>query len=44
MSAKIPLHLEEIDVDGAPRSFKQQFGAEVPVLFIDGQKSVQVSE
>jgi hypothetical protein len=38
ISAKIPLHLEEIDVDSSAQ-LKEQFGAEVPVLFIDGRKA-----
>ncbi len=36
--AKIPLHLEEIDVDSSAQ-LKEQFGDEVPVLFIDGRKA-----
>lgn len=38
VSAKIPLHLEEIDVDSSAQ-LKEQFGDEVPVLFIDGRKA-----
>ena len=38
VAAKIPLDLEEIDVDGAVE-LREEFGAEVPVLFIDGRKA-----
>ena len=38
VAAKIPLHFEEIDVDSSAR-LKEQFGDEVPVLFIDGRKA-----
>lgn len=38
VSAKIPLDLEEIDVDGAAE-LQAEYGAEVPVLFIDGRKA-----
>jgi glutaredoxin len=38
VAAKIPLDLEEIDVDGAAE-LREEFGAEVPVLFIDGRKA-----
>ncbi|MGH7853567.1 MAG: glutaredoxin family protein [Candidatus Binatia bacterium] len=38
VAAKLPLHLEEIDVDSAAQ-LKDQFGDEVPVLFIDGRKA-----
>jgi hypothetical protein len=35
---KIPLDLEEIDVDGT-RELQEKYGAEVPVLFVDGRKA-----
>lgn len=35
---KIPLHLEETDVDSAP-GLAALYGEEVPVLFIDGRKA-----
>jgi glutaredoxin len=38
VSAKIPLDLEEIDVDGAA-GLQAEYGAELPVLFIDGRKA-----
>jgi glutaredoxin len=38
VAAKIPLDLEEIDVDSSAQ-LKEQFGDEVPVLFIDGRKA-----
>jgi glutaredoxin len=38
VAAKIPLDLEEVDVDSSPQ-LKDQFGDEVPVLFIDGRKA-----
>lgn len=38
VSAKIPLSLEEIDVDGAAE-LQAEYGDEVPVLFIDGRKA-----
>jgi len=38
VSAKIPLDLEEIDVDGAAE-LRAEYGDEVPVLFIDGRKA-----
>jgi len=34
----MPLALEEIDVDSAPES-RDQYGDEIPVLFIDGRKA-----
>jgi glutaredoxin len=37
-SAKIPLDLEEIDVDGAVE-LQAEYGDEVPVLLIDGRKA-----
>jgi glutaredoxin len=38
VGAKIPLDMEEIDVDSSTQ-LKEQFGDEVPVLFIDGRKA-----
>jgi len=38
VAAKIPLEIVEIDVDGTP-DLRDEFGAEVPVLFIDGRKA-----
>lgn len=38
VAAKVPLDLEEIDVDGSAE-LREKFGAEVPVLFIDGRKA-----
>jgi hypothetical protein len=38
VAEKIPLQMEEIDVDSAPE-MKERFGGEVPVLFIDGRKA-----
>lgn len=38
VAAKVPLELEEIDVDGSA-DLRDRFGAEVPVLFIDGRKA-----
>ena len=38
VSAKIPLHLQVIDVDSSA-PLREQFGDEVPVLFIDGRKA-----
>ena len=38
VAAVVPLALNEIDVDSAPE-LQQQFGNEVPVLFIDGRKA-----
>jgi len=37
VSAKIIFELETIDVDMSP-ALQEQFGAQVPVLFIDGRK------
>lgn len=34
----IPLELEEIDVDSSP-ALQELYGAEVPLLFIDGRKA-----
>lgn len=38
VAAKMPLDLEEINVDGA-KELQQRFGNEVPVLFIEGRKA-----
>jgi hypothetical protein len=38
VAATVPLTLEEIDIDGAPE-LRERYGAEVPVLFIDGRKA-----
>jgi glutaredoxin len=38
VAAKIPLEMEEIDVDGSAE-LREDFGAEVPVLFINGRKA-----
>jgi glutaredoxin len=38
VAAKIPLELDEIDVDGSS-DLKAKFNDEVPVLFIDGRKA-----
>lgn len=38
VAARLPLELEEIDVDSSAL-FKEKYGAEVPVLFIDGRKA-----
>jgi hypothetical protein len=38
VAAKIPLDLEEIDVDSSTQ-LKERLGDEVPVLFIDGRKA-----
>jgi len=38
VSEKIPIDLDEIDVDGLP-DIRDKFGNEVPVLFIDGRKA-----
>ncbi|HEX9263691.1 MAG TPA: glutaredoxin family protein [Candidatus Binatia bacterium] len=38
IAAKIPLEIVEIDVDGT-LDLRDEFGAEVPVLFIDGRKA-----
>jgi len=37
-AVKIPLELDEIDVDGSAE-LKHKFGDQVPVLFIDGRKA-----
>ena len=38
VAAKIVLEMEEIDVDGSAE-LTENFGAEVPVLFINGRKA-----
>ena len=38
VAARVPLELETIDVDGSAE-LRQRFGADVPVLFIDGRKA-----
>jgi len=38
VAVKIPLELDEIDVDGSA-DLKDKFSDEVPVLFIDGRKA-----
>lgn len=38
VATKIPLELDEVDVDGSA-DLKNQFNDEVPVLFIDGRKA-----
>jgi glutaredoxin len=38
VSRKIPIDLDEIDVDGSPE-LRDKFGNEVPLLFIDGRKA-----
>jgi hypothetical protein len=38
VAVRIPLDLEEIDVDSSVQ-LQERFGAEVPVLFIDGRKA-----
>ena len=38
VAAKIPLEMEEIDVEGSAE-LREDFGAEVPVLFINGRKA-----
>ncbi len=38
VAEKIPLQIEEIDIDSAPE-LKERYGGEVPVLFIDGRKA-----
>lgn len=38
VAARVPLELEEIDIEGSA-AFKEKYGAEVPVLFIDGKKA-----
>ena len=38
VAARIPVDLKEVDVDCSP-SIEEKYGAEVPVLFIDGRKA-----
>jgi glutaredoxin len=38
VAAKVPLELEEIDVDSS-MELKKQFGDQIPVLFIDGRRA-----
>jgi len=38
VAAHLPLVLEEIDVDGSPET-QERYGAEVPVLLINGRKA-----
>ena len=38
VARKIPLEIEEIDVDSTPE-LKEKYGSEVPLLFIDGRKA-----
>ena len=38
ISGKIPIDLDEIDVDSLPE-LRDKFGDEVPLLFIDGRKA-----
>ena len=38
VATKVSLDLEEIDVDGAAE-LREEFGTQVPVLFIDGRKA-----
>jgi glutaredoxin len=38
LAALVPYELEEVDIDGSA-TLVQQFGNEVPVLFIDGRKA-----
>jgi hypothetical protein len=38
VAGDISLRVEEIDVDSAPE-LKEEFGSEVPVLFINGRKA-----
>ena len=38
VAGKIPLHVEEIDVDSAPE-LARRYGNEVPVLLINGRKA-----
>jgi glutaredoxin len=40
LGREFPLHLTEIDVDGGP-TLAARYGAEVPILFIDGRKAVK---
>lgn len=38
VAAKIPLELAQVNVDASPE-LQEQFGNQVPVLFIDGRKA-----
>lgn len=38
VAGRLPLEMEEIDVDSAP-DLQEKYGNEVPVLFIDGRKA-----
>ena len=38
VAGKIPLEIEEIDVDSAPE-LREKYRSEVPVLFINGRKA-----
>lgn len=38
LAGEIAFEVEEIDVDGSA-DFREKFGEEVPVLFIDGRKA-----
>ncbi|MCH7570135.1 MAG: glutaredoxin family protein [Deltaproteobacteria bacterium] len=38
VAEEVPLEVEEVDVDSGP-DLREKFGAEVPVLFIDGRKA-----
>ena len=41
VAGRLPLEMEEIDVDSAP-DLQEKYGAEVPVLFINGRKAFKV--
>ena len=38
VAGRLPLEMEEINVDSAP-GLQEKYGAEVPVLFINGRKA-----
>jgi len=38
VAARVPLALEEIDVDSSPE-LAQQYGNDVPLLFVNGRKA-----
>jgi hypothetical protein len=38
VAERIPLQMEEIDVDSAPE-LAERYGSEVPILFIGGRKA-----
>jgi glutaredoxin len=38
VAARIPIDVEVVDVDGTDE-LREEFGSEVPVLFIDGRKA-----